>query len=70
MQARRNRQSVSLITLGLIFGAENGADLARDIRKDRSVPLIVPTGKGDFIDRAVDLEVGADGDPGDVVSAV
>ena len=42
IQARRNRQP------DLIFGAENGLDLAGAIRKDRSVPRIVPTGKGDL----------------------
>ena len=54
------RQSVSLITLDLNLGKENGLDLARDIRKDRNVPIIMLTGKGDAIDRVVGLEVGAD----------
>jgi DNA-binding response OmpR family regulator len=52
--------SVSLITLDLNLGKENGLDLARDIRKDRNIPIIMLTGKGDAIDRVVGLEVGAD----------
>ena len=55
-----DRQPVSLITLDLALGAENGLDLARDIRKQRSVPIIMLTGKGDSIDRIVGLEIGAD----------
>jgi DNA-binding response OmpR family regulator len=53
-------QSVSLITLDLNLGKENGLDLARAIRKDRNIPIIMLTGKGDAIDRVVGLEVGAD----------
>lgn len=53
-------QRVSLITLDLNLGAENGLDLAREIRKDRNIPIIMLTGKGDAIDRIVGLEVGAD----------
>jgi DNA-binding response OmpR family regulator len=52
--------SVSLVTLDLGLGAENGLDLAREIRKDRSIPIIMLTGRGDAIDRIVGLEVGAD----------
>jgi DNA-binding response OmpR family regulator len=58
--ARLDRHSVSLITLDLNLGKENGLDLARDIRKNRSIPIIMLTGKGDAIDRIVGLEVGAD----------
>lgn len=55
-----DRQPVSLITLDLNLGKENGLDLARDIRKERNIPIIMLTGKGDAIDRVVGLEVGAD----------
>ena len=54
------RQQISLITLDLNLGKENGLDLARDIRKQRNIPIIMLTGKGDAIDRIVGLEVGAD----------
>lgn len=55
-----DRQSVDLITLDLNLGKDNGLDLAREIRQDRSIPIIMLTGKGDAIDRVVGLELGAD----------
>jgi two-component system OmpR family response regulator len=58
MQVCLTRQPVSLITLDLFSVPRMALDLARDIGKDRSVPIIMPTGKGDFIDWAVDIEVG------------
>ena len=58
--AQLDRQPVSLITLDLNLGGENGLDLARQIRKERNVPIIMLTGKGDAIDRVVGLELGAD----------
>jgi DNA-binding response OmpR family regulator len=54
------RQAVSLITLDLNLGKENGLDLARAIRKEHNIPIIMLTGKGDTIDRVIGLEVGAD----------
>jgi two-component system OmpR family response regulator len=60
MRLRLDRESVSLITLDLGLGKENGLDLAREIRKACSIPIIMLTGKGDAVDRVVGLEVGAD----------
>jgi two-component system, OmpR family, response regulator len=60
LRACLQRQQISLITLDLNLGEENGLDLARDIRKERNVPIIMLTGKGDAIDRVVGLELGAD----------
>jgi DNA-binding response OmpR family regulator len=54
------RNSVTLITLDLNLGRDNGLDLAREIRKDHNIPIIMLTGKGDTIDRVVGLELGAD----------
>jgi DNA-binding response OmpR family regulator len=54
------RYPVNLITLDINLGRENGLDLARDIRKDCNIPIIMLTGKGDAIDRIVGLELGAD----------
>jgi DNA-binding response OmpR family regulator len=54
------RSPVTLITLDLNLGKENGLDLAREIRTERKVPIIMLTGKGDTIDRIVGLELGAD----------
>jgi DNA-binding response OmpR family regulator len=55
-----DRKPVSLITLDLNLGGENGLDLARQVRKERNIPIIMLTGKGDAIDRVVGLELGAD----------
>jgi DNA-binding response OmpR family regulator len=60
MRLRLERETVSLITLDLNLGKENGLDLAREIRKTCDIPIIMLTGKGDAIDRVVGLEVGAD----------
>jgi two-component system, OmpR family, response regulator len=60
LRACLGRNPVSLITLDLNLGKENGLDLAREIRKERNVPIIMLTGKGDAIDRVVGLELGAD----------
>lgn len=54
------RQRVTLITLDLSLGKENGLDLAREVRKNHNIPIIMLTGKGDTIDRVVGLELGAD----------
>lgn len=51
---------LDLITLDLNLGAEDGLDIARDVRRDHDVPIIMVTGKGDVIDRVVGLELGAD----------
>ena len=59
LQAQLERHPVSLITLDLNLGRENGLDLAREIRKERNVPIIMLTGKGDAIDRVVGLELGS-----------
>ena len=60
LRAQLDRQPISLITLDLNLGVENGLDLAREVRKERNVPIIMLTGKGDAIDRVVGLELGAD----------
>ena len=49
-----------LVTLDLQLGADDGVDVAREIRKTSRVPIIMVTGKNDVIDRVVGLEIGAD----------
>ena len=51
---------VDLITLDIHLGSENGLELARQIRRSSSVPIIMITGQDDVIDRVVGLEIGAD----------
>jgi len=52
--------TIDLITLDIGLGAQDGLELAREIRKEHDVPIIMVTGKGDLIDTVVGLEVGAD----------
>lgn len=59
-KARLDRGGVSLITLDLSLGADDGLALARNIRAHSEIPIIMVTGKGDAIDRVVGLELGAD----------
>jgi len=51
---------VSLVTLDLKLGGEDGLKVARELRAARNTPIIMITGKGDAIDRIVGLELGAD----------
>lgn len=58
--ATLDRQPVSLITLDLRLGGEDGLELARRVRMKDNVPIVMISGKGDPIDRVVGLELGAD----------
>jgi DNA-binding response OmpR family regulator len=49
-----------LVMLDLNLGHDNGLDIARSIRRDHTMPIIMVTGKDDVIDRIVGLELGAD----------
>lgn len=53
-------QLPDLVTLDLSLGAEDGLDIAREIRRSHDIPIIMVTGKDDVIDRIVGLELGAD----------
>ena len=54
------KQPISLITLDLTLGGEDGLELAREIRAKCNIPIVMISGKGDTIDRVVGLELGAD----------
>lgn len=51
---------ISLITLDLKLGQENGLLLAREIRSNRNIPIIMITALDDPHDRLAGLEHGAD----------
>lgn len=51
---------VSLITLDLTLGGEDGLALAREVRAKHDVPIIMISAKADEVDRIVGLELGAD----------
>ena len=52
--------SVDLVILDLILPGEDGIALAKHIRRDSNLPIIMLTGRSDTVDRIVGLEVGAD----------
>lgn len=52
--------AIDLVTLDLRLGDEDGLDLAREIRRDTEIPIIMVSAKGDLLDTVVGLEVGAD----------
>lgn len=52
--------TISLVTLDLNLGSDDGIDLAREIRRTSNVPIIILSAKNDIIDRVVGLEIGAD----------
>lgn len=61
MREAMARAPVDLVMLDLMLGqGENGLDLARELRADSDVPIIMLTGRDDVVDRIVGLEVGAD----------
>lgn len=51
---------VDLILLDLRLGGEDGLQLARKVREDSEVPVIIVTGKRDEADRVMGLEIAAD----------
>lgn len=54
------RLPISLVTLDLKLGGEDGLKVARELRAAKNTPMIMITGKGDAVDRIVGLELGAD----------
>ncbi len=53
-------ETINLMTLDVHLGADNGIELAREIRQTAQIPIIMVSGRDDVIDRVVGLEVGAD----------
>ena len=58
--ARLGRGGVSLITLDLTLGSDDGLAIIRQVRAESDIPVIMVSGKNDAIDRVVGLELGAD----------
>jgi two-component system, OmpR family, response regulator len=60
MRTVLEREAIDLVLLDLMMPGEDGLSLARHIRQQSEIPIIMLTGKGDLIDRVVGLETGAD----------
>src|SRR5260370_5590574 len=53
-------RAIDLVVLDLRLAAEDGMQLARKLREESKVPIIIVTGKQDEADRVMGLELGAD----------
>ncbi len=53
-------QAIDVIVLDLRLAAEDGMDLARKVRAESAIPIIMVTGRKDEADRVMGLELGAD----------
>ncbi|UIK05556.1 response regulator [Neorhizobium galegae] len=61
MRAQLKRQEVDIILLDLSLpGGQDGFDLAREIRMQSDVPIMMLTGRDDVVDRILGIEIGAD----------
>jgi DNA-binding response OmpR family regulator len=60
MQKSLTESVVDLIVLDLKLPSEDGMSIARRLRSNSSIPIIILTGNQDDVDRIVGLELGAD----------
>ena len=60
MDAWLARNSTDLVILDLMLPGEDGLSLARRLRGDYKLPIVMISARGEEIDRIVGLEVGAD----------
>jgi len=54
------QHAVDLVVLDLRLAGEDGMDLARKLRRESQIPIVMVTGRQDEVDRVTGLEVGAD----------
>ena len=54
------RQTIDLVILDLKLPGEDGMQIARELRAESDVPIIIVTGRKDEADRVMGLELGAD----------
>ncbi|CAD7040674.1 DNA-binding response regulator [Pseudorhizobium halotolerans] len=61
MRVEMRQKTFDAILLDLSLpGGQDGLDLAREIRSQSDVPIVMLTGRDDVVDRIVGLEIGAD----------
>ena len=53
-------RAIDLVVLDLRLASEDGMQLARKLREESAMPIIIVTGKKDEADRVMGLELGAD----------
>jgi two-component system OmpR family response regulator len=54
------RSPVDLVILDLVLRGEDGLQLARELRSQSEIGIIMLTGRGETVDRIIGLEMGAD----------
>src|ERR1700751_5649159 len=54
------QDAVDLVSLDLMLPGEDGLTLARSLREESTVGIIILTGRGETVDRIIGLEMGAD----------
>ena len=60
MDAWLGNHATNLVILDLMLPGEDGLSLARRLRVDHKVPIVMISARGEEIDRIIGLEVGAD----------
>jgi DNA-binding response OmpR family regulator len=55
-----SESAIDVLVLDLRLAGEDGMDLARKVRAESAIPIIMVTGKKDEADRVMGLELGAD----------
>jgi DNA-binding response OmpR family regulator len=60
MQERLGQEVVDLVVLDLRLRGEDGMALARRLRDESAIPILMLTGRSDEADRVMGLELGAD----------
>jgi two-component system, OmpR family, response regulator len=54
------RDPIDLVILDLVLRGEDGLQLARELRSQSDIGIIMLTGRGETVDRIIGLEMGAD----------
>jgi two-component system OmpR family response regulator len=60
MRETMTRDTVDLVILDLVLRGEDGLQLARELRSQSEIGIIMLTGRGETVDRIIGLEMGAD----------
>ena len=60
MRRVMSQNAVDLVILDLMLPGEDGLTLARQLREESNVGIIILTGRGETVDRIIGLEMGAD----------
>ena len=60
MDAFLAEHTVDLVVLDLMLPGEHGLSIARRLKNEAGIPIVIVSAQGDDIDRIVGLEVGAD----------